>query len=591
MATEAPRISVVIPTYNRRALLARTLPTVLAQDLPAEEYEVIVIVDGSTDGTADWLRGLAPPVALHVLEQPNQGPGAARNAGIGAARGRVVLFLDDDLLCGAALLQEHLAAHHSQERRMVFGPVYVAADSPDSLASDLARQDAASWTTRLEQDLEPRWPCDAMVDANSSVARAILLECGGFDERFGRQRETADLGLRLWAMGVRFRYQPAAVAHQLYVKSSRDVVRADAAEFGKRSVLLARKHRAYRPHSALAGWGQGPWWRRSLRCAAIRLPVSPAPLLRGPEWIAERARRHPAFRRVGVTLLRTRQGIAMLRGAAREAGSWRALREELGARLPVLLYHHVGPRRPGTYPELTISPERFERQIRWLARRGYVGIRPSDWRAWRLGAGTLPDKPVLLTFDDGYADLADFALPLLERHGFGGAVFVVTGEVGGTNRWDEERGAGTLRLMTADQIREWSTRGIEFGAHGRCHSNLTGLSDADLALELSGCASDLADLVGKPPAAFAYPYGYHDERVTERVRQIFDLAFTCCEGMNDLRTDPHALQRTMVLPGDLRQDFAFRVRLGWSPLERLRARLRPRTRLATTVKRLGIHVS
>jgi GT2 family glycosyltransferase/peptidoglycan/xylan/chitin deacetylase (PgdA/CDA1 family) len=588
MAADGPRISVVIPTYNRRELLIRTLPTVLAQNLPAEDYEVIVVVDGSTDGSGDWLRGLAPLVALRVLEQPNRGPGAARNTGIGAARGRVVLLLDDDLLCGPALLREHLAAHDRPERRVVFGPVFIAADSPDSLATDLARQDAAAWTTRLERTLEPTWPRDAMVDANSSVARAVLLECGGFDERFGRQRETADLGLRLWAMGVRFRYHPAAVARQVYVKSSRDVVRADAAEFGKRSVLLARKHRAYRPHSALAGWGQGPWWRRSLRCAAIRLPLSPAPLLRGPEWIAERGRRHSTFRRAGVTLLRTRQGIAMLRGAAQEAGSWRALREELGARLPVLLYHHVGLRRPGTYPELTISPERFERQIRWLARRGYVGIRPSDWHAWRLGAGTLPDKPVLLTFDDGYADLADFALPHLERHGFGGAVFVVTGELGGTNRWDEERGAGTLRLMSTDQIREWSARGIEFGAHGRCHSNLTGLGEADLALELSGCASDLADIVGKRPAAFAYPYGYHDERVTERVRQIFDLAFTCCEGMNDLRTDPHALRRTMVLPGDLWPDFASRARLGWSPFERLRARLRLRTRMAATVKRLEI---
>src|SRR5512136_1080752 len=136
MATAAPCISVVIPTYNRRALLTRTLPTVLAQTLPAEEYEVIVVVDGSTDGSAAWLRGLTPTVTLRVLEQPNQGPGAARNAGIRAARGRVVLLLDDDLLCGPALLQEHLAAHDSPEHRMVFGSVSIAADSPGSLATD-----------------------------------------------------------------------------------------------------------------------------------------------------------------------------------------------------------------------------------------------------------------------------------------------------------------------------------------------------------------------------------------------------------------------------------------------------------------------
>jgi peptidoglycan/xylan/chitin deacetylase (PgdA/CDA1 family)/glycosyltransferase involved in cell wall biosynthesis len=590
MGGATPLITIVIPTFNRRAVLARTLPTVLSQDMPATEYEVIVVVDGSTDGSADWLRGLAPPVSLQVLEQPNRGPAAARNAGVAVARGVIVLFLDDDIVCGPTLLREHAAAHNGRETRMVFGPVLVAEDSPNSLATDWTRQDTTGWVAWFDRDKEPGWPYDAIVDTNSSVPRAALLECGGFDERFGRQRETADLGLRLWAMGIRFHYRPGAVVHQVYVKSSKHIVRRDAVEYGRHSVLLCRKHAAYRPYSAVAGRGQGPWWRRGLRSAALRSPVSPEPLLRGPVWVAERLRRHLAFRRVGIKLLAMQQSIVVLRSAAREAGSWQALRREFGATLPVLLYHHVGPPSAGTYPELTISPERFERQVCWLARHGYVGIRPSDWQAWRLGGGPLPDKPVLLTFDDGYADLADFALPVLERHGFGAAVFVVTAEVGGTNRWDEAQGAGTHRLMSADQIRDWSARGIEFGAHGRSHANLTELADSDLVSELTGSANDLADLTGKAPVAFAYPYGSSDERVTERARQAFDLAFTCDEGMNDLRSDPHALRRTMVQPSDSWLDFAFRVRLGWSPLERLRARLRLRTRLAAAVERLGVPV-
>src|SRR5262245_56920645 len=193
MGAAAPLISVVIPTYNRRTVLARTLPTVLAQDLPAEAYEVIVVVDGSTDGTADWLRGRTPQAAVRVLEQSNRGPGAARNAGIGAARGWLVLFLDDDILCGPTLLSEHVAAHGAQERRAIFGPVLIAAESPKSLATDLTLQDTEGWLTRRQLDSEPTWPDDALVDANTSVGRATLLECGGFDERFGRQRETVDL--------------------------------------------------------------------------------------------------------------------------------------------------------------------------------------------------------------------------------------------------------------------------------------------------------------------------------------------------------------------------------------------------------------
>ena len=204
MTAAAPRISVVIPTYNRRALLARTLPTVFDQNVPAGDYEVVVVVDGSTDGSADWIRGLAPPVSLQVLEQPNRGPAAARNAGVAVARGVIVLFLDDDIVCGPTLLREHAAAHNGRESRMVFGPVLVAEDSPNSLATDWTRQDTTAWVARIDRDKEPGWPNDAIVDANSSVPRETVLALGGFDERFDRQGETADLGLRLWATGVPF---------------------------------------------------------------------------------------------------------------------------------------------------------------------------------------------------------------------------------------------------------------------------------------------------------------------------------------------------------------------------------------------------
>ncbi len=129
-----PAISVVVATYNRRAVLARTLPTLFAQDLPPGQYEVIVVVDGSTDGTAEWLRGLRPRQAFRVLEQPNLGPAAARNAGLAAARGGLILFLDDDILCGPTLLR-------TQSRRRT-------APSPKRCL------DPFSWLRRAG----PRWP-------------------------------------------------------------------------------------------------------------------------------------------------------------------------------------------------------------------------------------------------------------------------------------------------------------------------------------------------------------------------------------------------------------------------------------------------
>ena len=76
------RISVIIPTYNRRHVLERTLPGVLAQDFPPQDYEVIVVVDGATDGTTELLRDLKPKCSLRVLESHHRGAGAARNVGV-----------------------------------------------------------------------------------------------------------------------------------------------------------------------------------------------------------------------------------------------------------------------------------------------------------------------------------------------------------------------------------------------------------------------------------------------------------------------------------------------------------------------------
>lgn len=244
-----------------------------------------------------------------------------------------------------------------------------------------------------------------------------------------------------------------------------------------------------------------------------------------------------------------------------EAGSRRA------ARLPVLLYHRVGPPSPGPHPELTVAPDRFVRQVEWLARKGYVGIPASRWLASRNEQASLPDKPILLTFDDGYADLVDHAFPVLARLGFGAVVFVITGLLGGVSPWD---GA---RLMSADEVRSWASRGIEFGGHGRTHADLTTLSASEMAAEIVGSRDDLAALLGAPVRSFAYPDGRYNQAVRDRTGSAFDLAFTCEEGVNDLESDPLLLRRTMVQPDDSLLDLALRVRLGRSPFQPVRFQL------------------
>jgi peptidoglycan/xylan/chitin deacetylase (PgdA/CDA1 family) len=285
-------------------------------------------------------------------------------------------------------------------------------------------------------------------------------------------------------------------------------------------------------------------------------------------------------------LFQLRHGIAVLRGAVREAGSWQSLRSEFGMRVSVLLYPHIGPTHPDPSPALTLSPEKFERQVHWLARRGYVGIRPSDWLAWQRDGTPLPAKPVLLTFDEASADLADYAFPVLQRYGFGAAVFVVTSQVGGTQVGAEARGAGPQRVMTAEHLRAWAARGMEFGVHRRTQTDLTTLAGEQLRAEIAGSARELAEMLQRRVISFAYPHGVYSEAVRECVQTTFALAFTSEEGVNDLATDAYRLRRTRVEPGDGLVDLACRVHLGWSPVRQLRSGLaRTRQRLWRRARR------
>lgn len=97
--TSEIKISVVIATFNRKQLLARTLPTLLNQDLPPEAYELVVVDDGSTDGTAQLIRTFQPRCKMQILNQSNSGQAIACNKGFLAATGELVLLLDDDIVC------------------------------------------------------------------------------------------------------------------------------------------------------------------------------------------------------------------------------------------------------------------------------------------------------------------------------------------------------------------------------------------------------------------------------------------------------------------------------------------------------------
>ncbi len=592
------KLSVIIPTFNRRQVLERTLPALLAQDLAPEDYEIIVVMDGSTDGTAKLLRNLKPKCTFRTLEAPHRGPSAARNVGIQAAVGELILFLDDDLICVSDLLRQHCESHADSEPRVVHGPIYIAPGSAETVIRYVSEAGYEGYYRTLNQGMELRYPTEfgssiAVLSsmANSSMPRDLLLRCGGFDEQI-RAAEDLELGLRLWKMGVPFRFRPTAVANEYYVKSSWEYLKWQARTLAAGDIRTCRKHPEYRPYSLLSFLAETRAPKKWIRSALIRFPVPLVPLLAFPLRLEKWFCRFALMRRAGTRLLHAAERIARLRSALFATGSWNELESEFGRCCPALLYHHVGPARPGTWIEWTISPVEFERQICWLARRGYVGIRPSDWLRWRREGTGLPEKPILITLDDAYEDTAEFALPILQRYGFSAAVFVVTRRVGATNTWDEADGCGTLQLMSAEQIRHWAVQGIEFGAHSRTHADLTKLSAEECASEITGSKSDLSALLGAPVVSFAYPYGEYNDAVRDLVRTEFDLAFSTDEGINFLAGDPHLLRRMNISPSDSLPEFALKVRgTGLGTFHRWRARIRLRTRLKRAMGRIAFKSS
>jgi glycosyltransferase involved in cell wall biosynthesis len=311
-------ITVVIPTYNRRESLAHCLESLFQQTYPHDQFEINIVVDGSTDSTLDYLRQLTFPCANQVLEQSNQGQASARNAGIRAAHGKYVLLIDDDFVCDSRLVEQHVNAH-TASNLAVFGPILHDLSNASLPAIAIDREIGPFYARNREGNRPSAW-----LPPNSSLERELLLSCGGYDEQFGSAREDTELGLRLADRGVTFKYVPGAIVHQRYQKSADDLVR-EAALFGANDVRLLIKRPDYLAFSNLSRIDEGPVWKRLARRAVSAVSYSPEPLFAVLYRTLESLRqREPAIR-----VLNLRRYITWLRAAVREAGGWKSLMAQI----------------------------------------------------------------------------------------------------------------------------------------------------------------------------------------------------------------------------------------------------------------------
>jgi peptidoglycan/xylan/chitin deacetylase (PgdA/CDA1 family) len=168
--------------------------------------------------------------------------------------------------------------------------------------------------------------------------------------------------------------------------------------------------------------------------------------------------------------------------------------------LPILMYHKISDHEND---KLTISVDRLDEQLDCIKRLGYQPISFSDLRNFTQHRQPLPEKPVLLTFDDGYQTVYDLAYPLLKRHGFKATVFIPTKYIGGLNEWD----GGSERIMDSETLSEMMRDRVEVGLHSHQHESYRSYSPSQIDTDISACVSALEQQQYPFTAVFAYPYG------------------------------------------------------------------------------------
>lgn len=324
-----PAVTVVIPTRNRRASLCRTLEALARQTFPVSDFEVIVAADGCTDDTAAAVERFDAPYALRLVQLPGSGAATARNRGAAEARGRLLLFVDDDVEPSPGLIAAHVEAHgraraggagvSNSARTDVVGigpclPVLVGR------VGLFQRKLRSWWVSEYERLARPghRFTSRDVLSGNLSIGAEHFRRLGGFDTAFHGAAEDWEFGVRLVKSDAELVYVGAAVAwHHIDLGLERSFQRTR--HEGRADVLMGLRHPELRPVLPLAQGldAHGAEWL--CRMGAFRAPVLGDLVVKVLGW---QLRVHEALR-----MRRAWQGLS---GLIRRYWYWRGVAEELG---------------------------------------------------------------------------------------------------------------------------------------------------------------------------------------------------------------------------------------------------------------------
>lgn len=554
-ADDSPRLSVVVPTHQRRELIL-TLVEALGRQEVTQPFEAVVVVDGSTDGTAVALRSRSFPFPLTVIEQTNSGAAIARNRGVEAARGEVILFLDDDMEPDPGLVQAHLAAHDDGAEAVV-GAIPLHPGSPDNIMA----QSVGEWADELAaRCARPgyRLGVNDIFTGQLSIRRSLFVELGGFDERFTAGgtfgNSDIDFGHRLVSQGHAVVFRSDAISHQRYVVTARRFL-PRWRQVGEADVRIARLHPDM---TGLRAWSLRARPPSALASVVVALPTVAAVLVVPFRLLAvllvDRGRKDGFTRRLYAKV----RLVYYWLGVARAGGPID------GDSVRVLCWHSIADLSSDPLlRDYGVPPATFRSQIEALREARWAFLDGDEFLRFVRSRAKVPRRSVLLTFDDGFADLATEVQPVLDGQRAGAVAFVVSSWVEDPKRWEREQRPPIRPLADRDVLLRLAGAGVEVGAHSRSHPRLTRTEPAAVEDEVAGSRGDLTAMGFPEPRLFAYPYGDHDGRIRDAVRRAgFDAAFTTAPTTARRRGGAYTVPRIEILPGDTGLRLRLKVRRG-----------------------------
>jgi glycosyltransferase involved in cell wall biosynthesis len=539
--------SVVIPTIRQAQVLSQTLDSLALQS--ERNFEVIVVCDGEDPRTRALSQSYSANYPLKWIFFPhNCGLPSARNAGVLAAKGKIIIFLDDDTSAARDLVYQHRRHHETwstENGLVVYGAlVYLYSHEAHTHTERFLRTHGERSEERIEAYLTRTGFGSAEVDhlyraigTNCSIGRSTFLKHNGFDSQL-RRGEDFELGSRLYDGGTEWIFEPRAIGYHTETKDLSEHFRGTCEVTGRMNAYRSLKNgeRNAQTRGLTSVRCPGPLRRLKMYSYWHRPDT-----LRAIAGMARKITDATGLKFSYEIWRRLEMATGYWQGVKSAGLALEDLREFVGRPFAALEFDTISVSGGEIEKKYILSPRKFRRIMRLLNELNYSSVGPAE----ALSAKA-PSRLVVLTFQ-GYAYFYTEVFPYLDAFRIRPVVFLAANSLVAS----EKRTCSLFHnWLSYAQVREMQRSGVQFGSCGLSHCWLPDLSDADLDREIVDSKARLESLLGSEVNAFVYPGGGVNARVRAAVaRAGYKFGFSSREGLN-LWEDPLCLRRLKVTGHD-----------------------------------------